>query len=423
MVFLLSPKGSLAVALIVSTLPNALSQPLNPCVKLTGSQMCPYYNDLAFINITANIEGHTFSDIAGFDRFINSTINSIESGLFANLVSTGCSGISSYMRYPKTVICSLLLNYNEVVGTCNDAAPLPNLCKPVCTNFTQILSTVMQNNPTLCPATTNQSTIQARTTTINTMTAKCNAAPASLCVSAMDNEQERCGFTTANAARTYCTSMNNVEPCCSNITNDPTTTYAPGCFAEIGGFLKCDMVYGIGVFLVFALISGVFAVLFLQEQKKNRPISYARSRDRDEGRNRAVESWAMSQSQSSSAGRYASNPKQQSAIYAQGPPGRVPSVIMPNAVPVMMVPASAAWGPPQQMPMAGSNVMGEQSTSQQNGQKLYRVIQSFKAEQEGDIELLEGDQVTVDQDLGGGWVSGVNMRTREEGVFPKSHAV
>ncbi|KAJ1556805.1 hypothetical protein HK096_010699 [Nowakowskiella sp. JEL0078] len=102
------------------------------------------------------------------------------------------------------------------------------------------------------------------------------------------------------------------------------------------------------------------------------------------------------------------------------PQSRVVSVIM------LPPPGAAPWaaGAALSVPNAPSESSGRsRAASEAEFVKLYRVIQSFRPEQEGDIELLVGDKVTVTQDLGGGWVSGMNMRTQMEGVFPQSHAV
>ncbi|KAJ1569940.1 hypothetical protein HK096_009250 [Nowakowskiella sp. JEL0078] len=272
----------------------------------------------------------------------------------------------------------------------------------------------------------NSTVLTSRQATISNMNIRCNNAPTTDCMLAEDNEL---GFGSYYGAKDYCRQAN--ETCCQNLTAALATPIAAGCFQPLFGVITCDLLYGFIVFFVFALISAVFSILFGQERKKHpytgpHPTSQTPS-NYPLNRNNSSQGWP---STSTNAGgpitnnRYTRPPSTQ-FVTSYPPQSRVVSVMMPPVV-MLPPPGAAPWntGAVLAVPNAPSESSGRsRAASDAELVKVYRVIQSFRPEQEGDIELLVGDQVTVTQDLGGGWVSGMNIRTQLEGVFPQSHAV
>ena len=55
-------------------------------------------------------------------------------------------------------------------------------------------------------------------------------------------------------------------------------------------------------------------------------------------------------------------------------------------------------------------------------QQVFQAIHAYVAEEDDEIDLIEGDAIDQIQELGGGWWHGHNVRTGEIGAFPSSYA-
>ncbi|KAI8807317.1 hypothetical protein BJ742DRAFT_739906 [Cladochytrium replicatum] len=439
------------------------------CVTITGSQQCPDYNNRVKVNLTLNANLNHFSQVTEFDAFVNRTIEFLSLGLLSNAGSDlGCPTWDlNYLQYVRGFICEVIYTSDQVIGKCTDKSTVPTLCASQCKSMYDSTFNLINNN---CPPNSTVSVVQARTNTLQSINNIC-AASTTNCFPGLTNEQTNCGFTAYQSASDFCNQTNSANPCCTNLvapTSAPSETpkeKRPGCFPSLFGIFSCDIVYGAAAGLCFGVLGAVAFVLVLQEQKRNRSLmriggtgSAERVQYKMPPGGGGVVPGRRSSAQYSSAGGEAYFDSPSNSVYyppsTSGPSGSgaprfvsvvaspVPSQNVSMVFVTSQAPANGTLGAPVTYAQPIYSVAPAPST-------LYRTtdnrdsivvttaprsagagsssspssvaVRDFDPEQEGDIRLIVGDRVVVKESYGDGWASGINLTTREEGVFPQSH--
>ncbi|KAI9193297.1 uncharacterized protein BJ171DRAFT_528801 [Polychytrium aggregatum] len=272
---------------------DAFCQTPGACFPLAANNICGSsfvgygINSLYFDEFPATgVNTDTFNQVM-IQRY--ETISVVADNFISN---KGCSAsassfISQNFRYQLSFWCSVIIRDNIMQSSCSCPPPAgspvhgPALCTAQCQIATASVQSLL-NDPTTCPATSNTTQSQGRTTTLGTFQTYCSTtAPADLatpnggpCYAGVDQDVQFCGFLDATDMANGCSSLPN-DPCCaSRVSGHPTngtgvTTSAPttpspsvpnGTPSNIG--LICGVIVGALVLL------GVIVGFLVQKRRR-----------------------------------------------------------------------------------------------------------------------------------------------------------
>jgi SH3 domain len=192
--------------LFASTVLAQASASLASCFPLTGSQMCGPYADMQI----QPLDG-IFSDVASFDLFMNSVIDTNTSYIADYKTRYACPSFAGLgQRFHMSTYCGLFVNAASSNG-CNSNAETIQICPA--TIATAISSLQSLYSSSVC----NQVSNTARTSFLQGYTTYQSrlSNTSATCLQGFPSEIAQCGFFSMSEAVDYCSS-NSSDPCCGS---------------------------------------------------------------------------------------------------------------------------------------------------------------------------------------------------------------
>ncbi|TPX30544.1 hypothetical protein SmJEL517_g05923 [Synchytrium microbalum] len=371
-----------------------------PCFQLTGSKGCP--------DLTGSwlVPSDRFTDVASFDAYIASSIESSPTYVAAFQSAYGCTNFTGSLRFHTSVLCDYLVSF--AAAECPEAAAITikPLCQSTCAAFLQSLKDTYAD-PLQCTAIASTTADPNQKSQLNMRTFDvsqspfsmyCNVLPNSACSSGLASDLAQCGFVNPNTTKSYCMSPTTMDPCCSSANQlfqvtlsqavaDPNDTYV-------------FVASAVSAFLVMTLGCMVCAKAELRLRAQNKTaILFS-----DNTKVHASKSVVFSPRQVGKPGFDSGGLERKFTVARASvfPPSKQQGQYqLPEIIPTIPMPPLYR----DQVPAKGL-------------QEEWRCVEPFIPRLRDEIEILRDDVVVLEERFDDGWGCGTNQRTGQNGVFP-----
>ncbi|KAI9207131.1 uncharacterized protein BJ171DRAFT_420902 [Polychytrium aggregatum] len=400
---------------------DAFCQTPGACFPLAANNICGSsfvgygINSLYFDEFPATgVNTDTFNQVM-IQRY--ETISVVADNFISN---KGCSAsassfISQNFRYQLSFWCSVIIRDNIMQSSCSCPPPAgspvhgPALCTAQCQIATASVQSLL-NDPTACPATSNTTQSQGRTTTLGTFQTYCSTtAPADLatpnggpCYAGVDQDVQFCGDTTTATATATATASSTTTPISPTGAASPTASPTPA--SSGGSSINLPVILGsVGGALVLCAIVAVVLV----RRRHNSSTSDGNYKVLNAAGHRPAPSGTQLMPMSGHA-------SPANARSVAGPAGLQPSYVPPH------INTTAPYTPPPaSLPSSNrdSDSLFTPLTSVIAGQ-LVTAIHPYESQLGDELPLTQGQNIKVLRSFDDGWALGQIIETGRQGAFP-----